>query len=217
MTRCSDKPNLAAAITRYRQHASGYDASARRTMQMRLQTIDRLALRPGDRVLDVACGTGLSFRWLREAVGADGEVVGIDISPDMLGLARQRVNEAGWRNVSLLQSSPDQADIPGPFDALLFHFTHDVLRSPAALERIFSAAAIDARVALAGMKYPPRWMAALNPLVRARARPYMTTLEGLDKPWDLALPYLTGFDWCPQMYGICYIGWGRVGNAQSAD
>ena len=81
MTRSSDKQNVAAAITHYRQHASGYDASARHTMHMRLRTIDRLALRPGDRVLDVACGTGLSFPWLREAVGAGGEVVGIDISP----------------------------------------------------------------------------------------------------------------------------------------
>ena len=179
MTRSSDKPNVAAAITRYRQHASGYDASALRTMRMRLQTIERLALRPGDRVLDVACGTGLSFPWLRKAVGVNGEVVGIDVSPEMLGLARRRVDEAGWRNVSLLQSSADTAELPGPFDALLFHFTHDVLRSPTALDRIFSAVGLDARVDLAGMKYPPRWMAPLNPLVRARARPYMTTLH----PW----------------------------------
>jgi demethylmenaquinone methyltransferase/2-methoxy-6-polyprenyl-1,4-benzoquinol methylase len=126
----------------------------------------------------------------------------------MTELARQRVAEAGWRNVSVLESAIESAEIPGSLDAVLFHFTHDVLRSPAALERIFSAARPSARVAFAGMKYAPWWMAPVNLVVRAKARPYMTTLEGLAAPWDLALPYLEGFQWYPVMFGTGYIGWG---------
>ena len=85
-----DLPDAAQAIVRYKRHAAGYDASARRTMWIRERTIDHLELRPGDRVLDVACGTGLSLARLREAVGPDGEVVGIELSPDMLEIARGR-------------------------------------------------------------------------------------------------------------------------------
>lgn len=179
-------------------------------MWIRSATIEKLALRRGDRVLDVACGTGLSFPLLREAVGAEGEVLGIEISPEMLNLARQRVVEAGWENVSLLESPIESADIPGQFDAILFHFTHDVMRSPAALRRLFAAAVPGSRIAIAGMKYAPWWMAPVNMIVRAQARPYMTTFEGLEAPWDLALPYLQGFERCSVLFGTGYIGWGRV-------
>jgi len=175
-------------------------------MRMRMRTIEKLALRPGDRVLDVASGTGLSFPLLREAVGAQGEVVGIDISPEMMSLARQRVTEAGWKNITLLESSIESADIPGPLDSVLFNFTHDILRSPPALKRIFAVVGPNARIAIAGMKYVPWWMAPVNVIVRAKARPYMTTFEGLAKPWDLALPYLSEFEWRPELFGIGYIG-----------
>ncbi len=210
MAQCSDAPNAARAVDEYRHHAKAYDASAQRTMQTRLRTIEKLGLRPGDRVLDVASGTGLSFPLLREAVGAQGEVVGIDISPEMMRIARQRVAAAGWQNFTLLESPIESAQIPGPLDAVLFNFTHDVMRSPLALKRIFAATRPNARIAIAGMKYLPWWMAPANIIVRLKARPYMTTFEGLEKPWDLASPYLSAFDWRPVLFGAGYIGWGRA-------
>jgi demethylmenaquinone methyltransferase/2-methoxy-6-polyprenyl-1,4-benzoquinol methylase len=204
-------PDMTEVIARYRRHAAGYDLSARRTMWIRECAIARLELQRGDRVLDIACGTGLSLTGLRHAVGPDGQVVGIEVSPDMIGRARTRVRRAGWHNVTLLESAIEVAAIPGPVDAVLFHFTHDVMRSPVALERIFAAARPGARIAFAGMKYAPWWMAPINWIVRAKARPYMTTLEGLAAPWSLALPYLETFDWRPVLYRTAYIGWGRAG------
>lgn len=179
-------------------------------MPIRVRTIDHLRLRPGDRVLDVACGTGLSFPLLREAVGAEGEIVGVEVSPDMLDLARRRVDAAGWGNVRLIEASLDTAELPAPLDAVLFHFTHDVLRSPTALARIFAATRAGARVAFAGMKYVPWWMAPVNLIVRAQARPYMTTFEGLRAPWDRASEYLERFERDSVLFGTGYIGWGRV-------
>jgi len=217
-------PDLAQTIARYRKHASGYDESARRTMWVRERTIDKLELRAGDRVLDVACGTGLSLEALRRAVGPDGEVVGVEVSPEMMAIARERVADAGWTNVRLLRSAVETAVIPGCFDAVLFHFTHDVMRSPQGLRQIFTAVGQGGRVAFAGMKYAPRWMAPVNVIVRAKARPYMTTLDGLNTPWDLALPYMDTFSWYPVLFGTAYVGWGRtrdpetrVGAAASVD
>jgi len=104
----------------------------------------------------------------------------------------------------------ESADIPGPVDAILFNFTHDVLRSPAALARIFAAARPGTRVAVAGMKLAPWWLAPLNAVVRAQARPYMTTFEGLARPWDLLEHHLAGFERESVLFGTGYIGWGEV-------
>jgi len=203
-------PDPQLAIARYRAHAPGYDASAVRTMPLRRRTVAKLELRPGETVLDVACGTGLSFPLLREGVGETGRIVGVELSPDMLALARERCVREGWRNVTLIESAMETADLQGPVDAILFNFTHDVLRSARALERIFAAARPGTRVAVAGMKLAPWWLAPLNAVVRAQARPYMTTFEGLARPWDLLEAYLEGFERETVLFGTGYIGWGEV-------
>jgi SAM-dependent methyltransferase len=52
------------------------------------ELVEGAALRPGDRVLDVACGTGVVTRLAAGRVGAEGAVAGLDINPGMLGVAR---------------------------------------------------------------------------------------------------------------------------------
>src|SRR5919198_1187083 len=63
--------------------------------------VDRAALRRGERVLDVACGTGAVTRDAAARVGADGMVVGLDLNPGMLAVARVQPPVAGapveWR------------------------------------------------------------------------------------------------------------------------
>lgn len=52
-------------------------------------TFDELHLAPGDRVLDIACGTGIVARVAKERLGDTGQIVGVDLSPDMLVVARR--------------------------------------------------------------------------------------------------------------------------------
>jgi ubiquinone/menaquinone biosynthesis C-methylase UbiE len=51
--------------------------------------VEEAALRRGERVLDVACGTGIVARLAAEQVGSEGAVVGVDVSPEMLDVARE--------------------------------------------------------------------------------------------------------------------------------
>ena len=72
----------------YRRHAPFYDATRRFLLPGRRRAIEALDVRPGDRVLDFACGTGLNVPHLERA-GA-GEIVGIDLSEAMLTRARRK-------------------------------------------------------------------------------------------------------------------------------
>ena len=62
-------------------------------------TVARLALRPGDRVLDVCCGSGASALPAAARVGPEGRVLGIDVAENLLRLARQKAARRGWANV----------------------------------------------------------------------------------------------------------------------
>ena len=171
------------AKERYRRLSSQYDNATRRIEPVRRQAIDALRLERGQRVLDVACGTGKSFEMLREAVGPEGVVVGVEQSPEMLQQARERVREGGWDNVQLIESTIESADFEGPFDAVLFVYTQDVLQSDAALARIFEAARPGARVASTGLKLFPWYIGIANLWLLATSYRYFTAFEGLAKPW----------------------------------
>lgn len=193
---------------RYQQLASGYDASAQRTMALRRRTIARLALKRGDVVLDAGCGTGLSFPLLLEAVGPDGLVIGVESSSDMLALARERTAAAGWSNVLTLESAVECAILPRTVDAVLFNYTHDVLRSVAALENVFRQAATGARVAAAGVKHPARWLDPLRLYRRFKSRSCYTSTEGLDAPWDLLAQHVPNLHFESTLLTTGYIVWG---------
>ena len=72
--------------------------------------LQRAELAAGDRVLDVACGTGIAARVARERLGAGARVVGIDASAPMLAVARRQGPEVDWRegNAMALPVAPDE-------------------------------------------------------------------------------------------------------------
>lgn len=59
--------------------------------------LDIVAPAAGERVLDVACGTGIVGRLASERVGPTGRVVGVDLSPGMLAMARAVAPSIEWR------------------------------------------------------------------------------------------------------------------------
>lgn len=59
--------------------------------------VEEVGLAAGERVLDVACGTGIVARVAKEYVGDAGRVVGVDLSPAMLAVARRVAPGIEWR------------------------------------------------------------------------------------------------------------------------
>ena len=131
-----------AVRRKYRRNAVVYDRLvARPTEALRREAVARLELRPGDRG-----GTGLSLPLLWEAVGESGVVYGVELSPDMLARARERVEAAGRRNVRLLEVNAEFLQLPEPVHGILCFFSHDILLSPTALPRAVGFLAAGGRI-----------------------------------------------------------------------
>lgn len=104
-----------------------------------------LAAAPGERVLDVGCGAGLSAVALGAEVGADGWVAAVDVVPAMVAAAGRRLSAAGVHGeaVTADAGTANLADVAGsgqPFDAVHSRFGLMFFADPnSALRNIFRA------------------------------------------------------------------------------
>jgi len=203
-------PNRSAAIRQYRSRARIYDLELALFEPVRQRAINLLHLKNGDRVLDVGCGTGLSFTALEGLVGPEGSIVGIEQSPEMLERARARAAENSWKNVVLVSASVEEATIPLVADAALFHFTHDIMRTPNALANIVSHLKPGARIVAAGLKWAPIWAMPLNIIVWNAAMRSTSTLEGLARPWSYLEPLVSKLELEQMLGGTVYVASGVV-------
>ncbi|KAI3317227.1 S-adenosyl-L-methionine-dependent methyltransferase [Xylariaceae sp. AK1471] len=106
--------------------------------------MEKVPLKPGDRVLVPCCGTGLESFIAAEAVGSDGLIVGVDISTGMLGEAGARGSreiDLGSRimfvhhDVTLLDTCAELRDMRGTFDVLICSSAFVLFEDPAAVVR----------------------------------------------------------------------------------
>ncbi len=116
-------PDQERALRKYRQVAASYNRRVRVGEVYRRRAIEKLEPRPGEKVIDAACGTGLSFAALEDRIG---------------DRARDRVARERWENVTLLRSAVEDVKVPGEADAALLVLTHDVLRSDRAIENLLA-------------------------------------------------------------------------------
>lgn len=84
----------------------------------RLMELARVA--PGQRVLDVATGIGEPAMTAARRVGPGGSVVAVDQAPQMLAMARERLQEAGIQTVTFIEGDAEAVPLPlGAFDAVV--------------------------------------------------------------------------------------------------
>lgn len=139
--------------------------------------IEALALGPDDRVVDIGCGTGATTLRLSAQV-APSDVVGVDISATMLGLARQRAAAAGTTNVRFVNADVQVDPIEGaPFDAAFSRFGVMFFSDPA----VAFARIAEALVAGGRLSFVCYGTGAANPFITAPVGAAMQAL-GLQPP-----------------------------------
>ncbi|MCE5288368.1 MAG: methyltransferase domain-containing protein [Nocardiaceae bacterium] len=210
-------PDRDRAREKYRRLASGYDrfiaGAAGRAVgfsRRRLRAVATLDLAPGDCVIDVGCGTGLSFAAIEERIGPHGRLVGIELSPDMLDIARERVRRHGWTNVTLVESAIEDADIRVEADAALFCLVHDIMRSRPALDHIVNHLKPAARIAVLGGKTLPHKAFPLHQVSRRMLSRYVTTFDGIEQPWTLLAELVPDLRVRASPYGLTYLACGHL-------
>jgi len=180
-------------IETYRKKAKHYDITSRlypapgypqRTQ--RLRAIHALGLRPGDTVVDIACGTGLNFPLLEKVVGPGGRIVGVDLTDAMLARAQYRIATSGWSNISLVQADAADFDFPTEVDAILS--TYALSQVPECADVIAHGAAAlsgGGRWVVLDLKVPdntPGWLAQLGTAI---VRHFASIDEWImRRPWE---------------------------------
>ena len=138
---------------RYRRLAADYDNAMSFLDRVRAASFEHLDLKPGESVLDLGCGTGISFERLHRDVGPQGRIIGVEFSPEMLEMARRRVEINGWRNVTLIEGDANTVDIPGPLDAALAFFVPEILNSPVAVRQALDSLSPGGRLVASGVRH----------------------------------------------------------------
>lgn len=133
--------------------------------------LDSARLRRGERVLDIACGTGVVTRLAAEQVGPDGAVAGLDINPGMLGVARS-VASSGvaieWHEASAeaLPLADESFDVV--LSSLGLQFVPDRVVALREMRRVLAS---DGRVAIGTVGTPPPLFAILEQAISRHVSP----------------------------------------------
>ncbi len=89
-------------------------------------------VKPGVRVLDLACGAGSQTLRAAQAVGADGHVLASDIADTMLHYVRENARAAGLDNISTLAGAAEELDVaPKTFDSAICRLGLMLFSNPA--------------------------------------------------------------------------------------
>jgi ubiquinone/menaquinone biosynthesis C-methylase UbiE len=151
--------------------------------------LDAAELHAGDRVLDVACGTGVVTRLAAERVGPDGAVAGLDINPAMLAVARS-VPSAGaaieWHETSAESLPLADRGFDVVLSSLGLQFVPDKASALREMQRVL---ATDGQLAIATVGPTPPLFAILEQALARHVKPeaagFMRAVFSLHEPQEL--------------------------------
>ena len=213
-------------IETYRKKAKHYDVTSRfypapgyPQQAQRRRAVQALGLRPGDSVIDIACGTGLNFPLIEEAIGPAGRIVGVDLTDAMLARAQDRIETNGWSNISLVQADAADFDFPAEVDAILSTYAlSQVPESAQVIARGAAALSGGGRWVVLDLKVPghtPGWLAQLG---TAMVRPFASIDEWIARrPWEAIRAAmrkeLADLSWTELSFGTAFLAAASRGQA----
>jgi ubiquinone/menaquinone biosynthesis C-methylase UbiE len=184
-----------------------YDAADLPWQQQRLLASRLLGIREGSVVLDLGCGTGLSFARLEQTIGETGRLMGIDANAQMLARARERVQKRRWHNVTLLHARAEEVQLPPEsVDALSCFYVHDVVMSQLAMEQAIAALRPGGSLVLAGPKQATRRPGQV--ISRLFDHAFATTVSHTPRPWSVVELLVGPLQITEALWGSTYVARG---------
>jgi SAM-dependent methyltransferase len=110
MSRPTHHPHPDARALAAQAWADHYELLDLQLAPLGLRAIEALSPKPGEAIVDVGCGAGQTVLQLAHRVGADGRVIGVDIAPSLLNLARRRAE--GLSRISFIAGDARRLDLP---------------------------------------------------------------------------------------------------------
>lgn len=177
----------------YDRRADNYDVSANlyyllgfREAHYRRRAVEALDPRPGDIVVEIGCGTGLNFRYLRERIDEQGRIIGVDLSESMLREAGERIRKQGWEeNVTLVQADAAHYEFPGEMSRAISTFAITLIPEyDDIIRRVSKSLGANGRLVILDLKKPERWPEWLLQVAVTLTRPFGVTLDLAERqPW----------------------------------
>lgn len=180
-------------IQTYRKRAANYDFTANlyylfgyREWAYRRMAVKALKLKPGDTVLELACGTGLNFPLFQHYIGSAGKIIGVDITDAMLEQAQKRIANHGWNNVTLIQHDASTFQIPSQVNAIFSSFALSIFPgTEQVLMNIANSLAPSGRLVLLELQIPTSWPAWIASTAVALMKPFAVTDDWVRRrPWE---------------------------------
>ena len=178
---------------------------------LRRKAVALLELKPGNRVLDGGCGPGGCFPFLVEAVGPLGEVVGVEISPEVAINARKRIAVHGWPSANVVVENTESVMLSGTFQGMVFFGAPDCYASPRALDNMLPYLAKNGRIVMFGAKLSQHPVVRLlnSPFAKAFSHATFASTPHLEyEPWKLLEQRLGKFEIQEYFFGIFFLAWG---------
>ncbi len=139
------------------------------------------SLKNGDRVLVFCCGTGLDFPYILRKIGKDGAIVGVDFSPAMLNLAKEKIRKNKWENIELIEADITRfkGQFIEKFDAGVCTLGMSIIPDyKSAYSNLISYVKQQGEIIIGDMQLASGWQARLNPLTLFLAKRYGGTYAG---------------------------------------
>lgn len=123
-------------------------------------------LKKGDHVIVFCCGTGEDFPMIQSLIGDQGSIHGVDFSAGMLALAKQKIEQFGWHNITL-----EERDVTKPFstgfvfDASVCTLGMSTIPDAlSAYENMKAVTRIGGKVIVGDYQYLSGWRSVFNPI-----------------------------------------------------
>lgn len=183
MARANEEQTKAART--YNSASDSYDDPANSFWErFGRETVDRLALQKGMRVLDVCCGSGASALPAAVAVGPEGYVLGLDLAEDLLRLARNKAASRGLKHVEfrvgdMLNPGIAETDFDSVVCVFGIFFVSDMA---AAVRQLWQRVRSGGQLAIT--TWGPRFFEPLNTVFWNSVRDVQPDLYKGFQPWD---------------------------------